>query len=57
MYKALELLKKEGVAKLSDFPYDQNNCDRVPDANDRIKASNYKIADWRVVNVPNLYHS
>lgn len=48
---ALNLLRREGVARMSDFDYRENDCFAVPSAIVRQNARNFAIADWRRVNV------
>jgi C1A family cysteine protease len=48
---ALNLLRKEGVASLADFPYTADDCTRLPSALARQNAGSFRIADWRRVNV------
>jgi hypothetical protein len=48
---ALNLLRKEGVASLADFPYSADDCTRLPSALARQNAGSFRIADWRRVNV------
>jgi hypothetical protein len=48
---ALELLKKEGVATLEQFPYDQSECNRQPTKIDKTNARRFSIADWRTVSL------
>jgi hypothetical protein len=48
---ALNLLRRDGVANLADFPYSENDCSRVPSAAIRQNAKPFRIADWRRVNV------
>lgn len=49
--QALNLLRYEGVAKLSDFPYSEYNCNEKPEENIKLKARQYSIADWRRVEI------
>ena len=48
---ALNLLRRDGVAVLSDFPYTSNDCSKQPSNADRQKARHFAVADWRRVNV------
>ncbi|WP_245504883.1 C1 family peptidase [Rhizobium leguminosarum] len=48
---ALNLVRRDGIATLSDFPYDQNSCDAIPSAQVKQAARGFPIADWRRVNV------
>jgi C1A family cysteine protease len=43
---ALDLMKRQGVAPLSEFPYDDKNCDKKPDSQIKTDASNYKIKGY-----------
>jgi hypothetical protein len=49
--EALNLLRREGVATWSTFPYDSTQCSRLPDAATKQQARQFAIADWRRVNV------
>ncbi len=49
--EALNLIRKEGVAPLSDFPYIDGQCAAQPDAAIRQRARVFAISDWRRVNV------
>jgi len=49
--EALNLLRRDGVAPLTDFPYRDDDCSRQPDSAVRIAARPFAIADWRRVNV------
>ena len=48
---ALNLITRDGVAPLSSFPYDQNQCSALPSAAIKQAARVYAIATWRRVNV------
>jgi hypothetical protein len=48
---ALNLIRRDGVATLSVFPYSQVECSRIPTNNERQLAREFAIADWRRVNV------
>jgi Papain family cysteine protease len=48
---ALNLVRREGVASLSVFPYDPNVCSSLPDAGAKQSARPFAIAEWRRVNV------
>lgn len=48
---ALNLLRRDGVATLADFPYREDDCSRQPDVAVRMAARPFAIADWRRVNV------
>lgn len=47
--RALDLLKREGVATLQEFPYDESDCTRLPGSSERSSAKAYAIAEWRTV--------
>ena len=47
---ALGLLRREGVAPLSSFPYSESNCTALPSAVVKQQAKEFAIADWRRVN-------
>lgn len=49
--EALDLLTLQGVAPLSLFDYDKQNCSRKPDARIKQAAQPFAIASWRRVNV------
>jgi hypothetical protein len=49
--EALNLLRRDGVASLAEFPYRDTDCSRQPDAAIRMAARPFAIADWRRVNV------
>ena len=51
---ALDLLTREGVAPLSRFSYDANDCYRLPDAAAKQAAQEFAIASWRRVNVQDV---
>lgn len=53
IYKALDLLKTQGVPTLSQFSYDEFNCTRQPNSADRQAARPYAIAEWRTVPFDN----
>ncbi len=40
---ALDLMQKQGVALLTDFPYDENSCSAVPSQSVRGKAAAFRI--------------
>ena len=48
---ALNLLRRSGMATLSDFPYDESSCDRLPGQAIVQRSQQFAIADWRRVNV------
>lgn len=48
---ALNILRKEGMATLRDFPYVENSCSSMPSASIRQKSRDFAVADWRRVNV------
>jgi hypothetical protein len=49
--EALGLIRRDGDALLSDFPYDPGSCSARPDAGTVAKARQFAIAEWRRVNV------
>lgn len=53
IFEALDLLKKEGVATLEQFPYDPKDCSRLPANNEKTGARPFAIADWRTVSFTN----
>jgi hypothetical protein len=48
---ALNLVRRDGIATLRDFPYDENSCDAFPSAQVKQAARGFPIADWRRANV------
>ena len=48
---ALNLLRRDGVPNLASFPYSEADCSRLPDAAVKQSAKEFRIADWRRVNV------
>ena len=48
---ALNVLRRDGIASLADFPYDETTCSAQPDAATKQKARPFSVADWRRVNV------
>ncbi len=49
--EALNLLRRDGIATLSDFPYQDLECTAIPNQYVKQNAKQYAIADWRRVNV------
>lgn len=47
---ALDLLRSDGVAPLSEFPYSEQTCSAVPTAAVRQRAKPFAIAAWRRVD-------
>ena len=47
-------MKRKGVPRLTDFPYDPTNCSRIPDATVVSEAASFKIDDWKTVDEDNL---
>ncbi len=52
--EALSLMKTRGVASLAEFPYDEQNCSRMPDAEVISEAKRYRIDDWKRVDIDQL---
>lgn len=46
---ALNLLKNQGVARLEDFPYSDNNCSRIPSNAVRSSAFSNAIRGWKSI--------
>lgn len=46
---ALNLLVNQGVARLDEFPYTDNNCTQIPSARVRASAALNKIRGWRSI--------
>ncbi len=51
---ALNLMKRVGTVPLAEFPYDPRNCARLPGPDLASEARNFRIADWKTVNVRRL---
>lgn len=49
--EALNLLRREGVATLAQFPYNESDCSTHPSSAIKQGARAYAISDWRRVNV------
>ena len=52
--EALSLMKTRGVASLAEFPYDEQNCSRLPDAEVISDAKRFRIDDWKRVDINQL---
>ena len=52
--EALSLMKTRGVASLAEFPYDEQNCSRLPDAAVISDAKRFRIEDWKRVDIEQL---
>ena len=52
--QALELMKNTGVASLAQFPYDEDNCSRLPDSQLITAAARYRIKDWQTFDTDKL---
>ncbi len=48
---AMNLLRREGIATLADFPYDERSCSAIPSQAVKQRAREFAVADWRRVNV------
>jgi hypothetical protein len=48
---ALNILRRDGIASLRDFPYDETACSATPSASVKQRSREFSIADWRRVNV------
>lgn len=53
IHDALNLVRSEGVAPMSEFRYDARSCNTVPDTATKDVARPFTIADWRRVDVSN----
>lgn len=53
IYDALNLVRSEGVAPMSEFRYDAASCNTEPDMSTKNAARPFTIADWRRVDVSN----
>ena len=47
--RALDLLKNQGVARLDEFPYLDDECVKLPSAQIRVSAARNMIKDWRTI--------
>lgn len=54
IHDALNLLKTDGVAPLSEFPYFADNCTRQPDERVNNIAGKFRIKSWRALDVSRL---
>lgn len=52
IHHALNLMEREGVMLLRDFPYDANTCTQPIHPHQRSQAANYRIAGWRALTSP-----
>jgi hypothetical protein len=50
IYKALSLVRDQGVPRMSDFPYSDTNCTRKPSDVVMSRASQYKILGFKRIN-------
>lgn len=48
---ALNVLRRDGVATLADFPYNPSDCAAMPSAIVKQNARAFSVADWRRINV------
>lgn len=48
---ALNVLRRDGAATLTEFPYDPNSCAAMPSAIVKQNARTFAVADWRRINV------
>lgn len=53
LWKGLDFLKTVGITNLNEFPYDQNDCFRIPHENLKYSANRNRIADYRTVDYKN----
>ncbi len=51
---ALDMLVKEGVSPLSEFPYSADDCSRTPDSATQSHAAQFKIKSWRAIEATKL---
>ncbi len=47
IFKAMEVLTKEGVLPLKDFRYNDRDCDTKPDARQKTEAAQYKMRGYQ----------
>lgn len=47
--KSLELLQEVGITSWKDFPYSEDQCDKIPDDELIAKAQEYKIGEYGVI--------
>lgn len=52
--KAFDVLIKQGAVSLADFPYQENDDSRLPDAAIKQKAEAFRVATWRRVENKHL---
>ncbi|WP_417583996.1 C1 family peptidase [Nitrincola sp.] len=52
IHHALNLIEREGVVPLSEFPYDANTCTQPIQPQQRSQAASYRIAGWRALTSP-----
>jgi C1A family cysteine protease len=51
---ALRLMQKSGAATLAEFPYEENNCSRLPDNRVLADAAHFRIGDWKRLDTNEL---
>ncbi len=51
---ALGILQNTGVASLTDFPYVESNCSRLPDAKLLSEAAPFRIKNWKKIDTEQL---
>jgi Papain family cysteine protease/Domain of unknown function (DUF4384) len=51
---ALNLVRDQGVPRISDFPYVDSNCSKQPTPDIKSRAAQYKIRDWKAIPTGDL---
>lgn len=51
--EALDLMKVSGVARMTDFPYNENDCSKVPGQEIKVLAKPFSISGWKRVEFVN----
>ena len=51
---ALTLLRDEGVVPMRDFPYQESNCNQLPNSEQKRAASNFRIRNWSRLDTDDL---
>lgn len=51
--EALNLMQRSGVAPMTSFPYDPNDCSKTPDMTVKADAKRYTISSWKRVDFAN----
>ncbi|GGH77051.1 MAG: peptidase C1 [Bacteroidetes bacterium] len=51
--EALELMRRSGVAPMTSFPYDDEDCSKIPGNSIKVEAKAYVIGGWKRVEYRN----